>query len=82
MRRKNGKGERKAGLQNPSKQISLSQFKDKQGYIDQQYFLVDMNDRRTLLPNLDVHDYNEEWTAEKNPNDRRDIFRSFSCRKS
>ncbi|MEI2740443.1 MAG: hypothetical protein V9F01_16850 [Chitinophagaceae bacterium] len=62
----------------PLNGILLSQFKDKQGYIDQQYFLVDMNDRRTLLPNLDVHDYNEEWTTEKNPNEpSRDILGVF-----
>lgn len=62
----------------PLSGILLSQFKDKQGFIDQQYFLVDMNGRRTLLPNLDVHDYNEEWTTEKNSNEpSRDILGVF-----
>ena len=62
----------------PINGILLSQFNDKQGYIDQQYFLVDKNGERTLLPNLSVHDYIEEWTTEKNPNEpSRDILGVF-----
>ena len=62
----------------PLNGILLTQFNDKQGYIDQQYFLVDKNGGKTLLPNLSVHDYNEEWTTEKNPNEpSRDILGVF-----
>ena len=62
----------------PMNGILLSQFKDKQGFIDQQYFLFDKNGRLTLLPQLDVRDYNEEWTLEKNSNEpSRDILGVF-----
>ena len=62
----------------PQSGILLSQFTDKQGYIDQKYFLVDIDRKKTLLPNLDVHDYNEEWTTEKNPQEpSRDILGIF-----
>ena len=42
----------------PENGILLSQFADKQGFIDQQYFLVDKNGKRTLLSQLDIRDYN------------------------
>jgi hypothetical protein len=62
----------------PTTGILLSQFADKQGFIDQQYYLVDSVGKRTLLPQLDVRDYNEEWTTEKNPNEpSRDILGVF-----
>ena len=35
---------------------------DKQGFIDQKYYLVDNSGAKTNLPQLDVQDYNEEWT--------------------
>lgn len=53
----------------PNSGILLSQFKDEQGLIDQQYYLVDEEGNRTLLPQLDVRDYNEEWTTVKNPHE-------------
>jgi hypothetical protein len=53
----------------PASGVLLSQFKDKQGFIDQQYFLVDSTGKRMPLPQVDVHDYNEEWTTEKNPHE-------------
>jgi hypothetical protein len=62
----------------PATGILLSQFTDKQGFIDQQYFLVDSLGKQTLLPQLDVRDYNEEWTTEKNPSEpSRDILGVF-----
>jgi len=47
--------------------ILLSQFPDKQGFINQQFYLVDPSGKQTRLPQLDVRDYNEPWTTEKNP---------------
>ncbi|MBI2271935.1 MAG: hypothetical protein HYU69_16465 [Bacteroidetes bacterium] len=62
----------------PATGILLSQFADKQGFIDQQYYLVDSLGKQTLLPQLDVRDYNEEWTTEKNPDEpSRDILGVF-----
>jgi hypothetical protein len=62
----------------PATGILLSQFPDKQGFIDQQYFLVDSLGKHILLPSLNVQDYNEEWTREKNPNEpSRDILGVF-----
>ena len=62
----------------PENGILLSQFNDKQGYIDQKYYQVDTEGNRTLLPQLDVRDYNEEWTLEKNPHEpSRDILGIF-----
>lgn len=62
----------------PDHGILLTQFKDKQGFIDQQYYLVDENGTKTLLPQLDVRDYNEEWTLGKNPKEpSRDILGVF-----
>jgi hypothetical protein len=31
--------------------------------------LVDSNENRAELPKMDVRDFNEEWTLEKNPNE-------------
>lgn len=53
----------------PNSGILFSQFSDEQGFIDQQYYLISKSGKRTELPNLDVRDYNEEWTTEKNPNE-------------
>jgi hypothetical protein len=62
----------------PMTGILLSQFADKQGFIDQQYYLVDSLGKQTLLPSLDLRDYNEEYTIVKNPNEpSRDILGVF-----
>jgi len=37
------------------------------GFIDHTYYLVDKTGKRTELPKMDVRDFNEEWTLEKNP---------------
>ena len=62
----------------PDNGILLSQFTDKQGLIDQQYYLIDDKGSRTLLPQLDVRSYNEEWTRPKNIHEpSRDILGVF-----
>jgi hypothetical protein len=53
----------------PESGILLTQFEDEQGWIDQNYFFIDSNGSRTKIPNLDVRDFNEEWTTVKNPNE-------------
>lgn len=53
----------------PNTGILLTQFKDEYGSIDQQYFIIDSNSHRTILPQLDVREYNEEWSTIKNPNE-------------
>lgn len=62
----------------PSNGILLSKFKDEQGFINQKYFLVERSGKQTLIPQLDVRDYNEEWTTERNPKEpSRDILGIF-----
>jgi len=39
------------------------------GIIDHEYYLVDQNGTQTELPKMDVRDFNEEYTLEKNPNE-------------
>jgi hypothetical protein len=51
----------------PETGILLTQFQDEQGLIDHSYFFVDQTGRRIPIPNLDVRDYNEEWTTIKKP---------------
>lgn len=53
----------------PAGGILLTQFKDEYGFIDQQYFFVDSLGRRVAIPQMDVRDFNEVWTIEKNPNE-------------
>ena len=58
--------------------ILLSRFTDKQGILDQQYFLIDSSGKSTILPQLDVRDYNETWTTEKRDTEpSRDILGVF-----
>jgi hypothetical protein len=62
----------------PDNGILFSQFTDKQGLIDQQYYIVNDQGSRTLLPQLNVQSYNEEWTRPKNPKEpSRDILGVF-----
>lgn len=53
----------------PEDGILIINDKQKYGIIDHKYFLVDQNGNRTELPKMDVRDFNEEWTTEKNPNE-------------
>jgi hypothetical protein len=41
----------------------------KTGFIEHSYFYVDKEGKRTEIPKMDVRDFNEEWTLEKNPNE-------------
>ena len=58
----------------PNNGILLSQFKDKQGFVNQHYYLVDQNGNRILLPQLDVRNYNEEWTLEKTQKNHQETY--------
>jgi len=62
----------------PDDGILLLSNEQKYGIINQRYFLVDSNGRKTELPKMDVRDFNEEWTLEKNqnelPRDRLGVF--------
>jgi len=51
----------------PSTGVLFTQFKDEQGWIDQDYYLVSPNGQRKKLGVLDSRDFNEEWTLVKNP---------------
>lgn len=39
------------------------------GYIDHTYYLVDKKGNKKLIDKMDVRDFNEEYTTEKNPNE-------------
>lgn len=39
------------------------------GFIDHNYYLVNKNGNRTELSKMDVRDFNEEWSLEKNPSE-------------
>ena len=41
----------------------------KTGFIEHSYFYVNNEGKRTEIPKMDVRDFNEEWTLEKNPNE-------------
>jgi hypothetical protein len=51
----------------PSTGVLFTQFKDEQGWINQDYYLVSPNGQRKKLRVLDTRDFNEEWTLVKNP---------------
>ena len=53
----------------PDNGILILNAEQKFGFIDHTYFLVDENGNKTELPKMDVRDFNEEWTLEKNPNE-------------
>lgn len=53
----------------PNDGILILSNEQKFGFIEHNYYLVDENGNRTELPKLDVRDFNEEWTLEKNPNE-------------
>jgi hypothetical protein len=53
----------------PDNGVLLTQFKDEYGFIDHEYFFVDSLGKRIVIPKMDVRDFNEEWTLEKNPNE-------------
>ena len=53
----------------PGNGLLFTKFNNEYGYIDHQYFFVDSLGRRTIIPKMDVRDFNEKWTIEKNPNE-------------
>lgn len=64
----------------PNDGILLLSNKQKFGFINQEYYLVDKKGNRTKLPKMDVRDFNEEWTLEKNPNEpSRNKLGIFNC---
>ena len=50
----------------PKDGILLTKFKDEQGFINQEFYLIDKSGNRKLIKELDIRDFNEEWTTEKN----------------
>ncbi|MFA7445703.1 MAG: hypothetical protein WCY89_07115 [Flavobacteriaceae bacterium] len=53
----------------PEDGILLLSNEQKYGFITHEYYMVDENGNKTILPKMDVRDFNEEWTLEKNPNE-------------
>ena len=53
----------------PNDGILLLSNDQKYGFIDHKYYLIDQNGKKTELPKMDVRDFNEKWTLEKNPNE-------------
>lgn len=53
----------------PGNGILVLNAEQKFGIIQHTYYLIDKNGGRTELPKMDVRDFNEEWTTEKNPNE-------------
>jgi hypothetical protein len=53
----------------PNDGILLLSNDQKYGFIDHKYHLIDKNGKKTELPKMDVRDFNEKWTLEKNPNE-------------
>ena len=51
----------------PNDGILILDKEQKYGFIEHTYYLIDQNGVRTELPKMDVRDFNEEWTLEKNP---------------
>ena len=53
----------------PSDGILIIDNELKTGFIEHSYFYVDKKGNRTKIPKMDIRDFNEEWTLEKNPNE-------------
>ncbi|MCY7311472.1 MAG: hypothetical protein LH619_11890 [Chitinophagaceae bacterium] len=62
----------------PLTSFLFTQFKDEQGWIDQDYYYVSPNGQRKMLGVLNTRDFNEEWTLVKNakepPRDSLAVF--------
>jgi len=62
----------------PSTGVLFTQFKDEEGWMNQDYYLVSPNGQRKKLGVLDSRDFNEEWTLVKNlkepPKDSLAVF--------
>jgi hypothetical protein len=53
----------------PNDGILILDKDQKYGFINHKYYLVNQSGERTELPQMDVQDFNKEWTLEKNPNE-------------
>jgi hypothetical protein len=53
----------------PSDGILILKNEQEFGFINQEYFYVDKSGKKTKIPKMDVRDFNEEWTLEKNLNE-------------
>jgi hypothetical protein len=63
----------------PSTGVLFSEFKDEQGWINQEYYYVTATGQRKKLGVLDTRDFNEEWTLQKNPKEpSRDSLAVFN----
>ena len=51
----------------PTNGILFTQFKNEEGFMNQEYFYVDSLGKRHRLGVLDTRDFNEEWTTKRNP---------------
>lgn len=61
--------ENKLIYQIPNDGILILKNEQEFGFINQEFFLIDKNGKKTKLPKMDVRDFNEEWTLEKNPHE-------------
>ena len=53
----------------PNDGILLLRNEQEYGFIEHNYYLLNKSGIRTELPKMDVRDFNEKWTTEKNPNE-------------
>jgi hypothetical protein len=53
----------------PQDGILIIKNEFKSGYIDHTYYLVDKQGNKKLIDKMDVRDFNEEYTTEKNPHE-------------
>ncbi|WP_035664719.1 DUF6843 domain-containing protein, partial [Flavobacterium sp. ACAM 123] len=53
----------------PNDGILILRNEQEFGFINQEYYLIDKSGKKTKLPKMDVRDFNEEWTLEKNLNE-------------
>lgn len=53
----------------PNSGILITQFKSEFGIINQEYYYVDANGNRTLIPKMMLQDFNEATTTEPNANE-------------
>ncbi|GAB5399270.1 MAG: hypothetical protein Aureis2KO_08550 [Aureisphaera sp.] len=64
----------------PDDGLLLLNNKQKFGFLDQTFYLVDEKGYRTEIPKMNVRDFNEEWSVSKNPNepprDKLGVFHS------
>lgn len=63
----------------PTNGILLTKFKDEYGTLNQEYYYISKDGKRTKLGILDIRDFNEEWSLEKNSHEpQRDSIAIFN----